>query len=34
MLKEVTVQKFQGDLRGDLVQPGDANYDEARKVWT
>ncbi len=33
MLKEMTIQEFQDDLRGVLVQPSDANYDDARQVW-
>ncbi len=27
------VAQFKGQLRGELVQPGDAHYDEARKVY-
>jgi hypothetical protein len=33
MLNEVTVQTFRAQLRGTLVQPGDADYDQARKVY-
>lgn len=33
MLNEVTVQAFRAQLRGTLVQPGDGQYDEARKVY-
>jgi FAD/FMN-containing dehydrogenase len=28
-----TVQKFQESLRGELIQPGDAAYDDARRVY-
>ena len=27
------LEKFKTDLRGELVRPGDASYDDARKVW-
>ena len=30
---EVAVQQLQGQVRGDLVVPGDARFDEARKVY-
>ena len=33
VLDEATVQGFQTSLRGPLLRPGDAGYDEARKVW-
>ncbi len=33
MLDEATVEQFAGALRGQLVQPGDEGYDEARKVY-
>jgi len=33
VLDEATVQGFQTSLRGALLRPGDADYDEARKVW-
>lgn len=33
MPSEATVQNFRAQLRGTLVQPGDAQYDEARKVY-
>lgn len=32
-LDETTIQDFQASLRGQAVLPGDADYDEARKVW-
>jgi FAD/FMN-containing dehydrogenase len=32
-LGEATVREFREELRGDLVLPGDAAYDEARSVW-
>src|SRR5207244_12933637 len=28
-----TVQTFQASLRGELIRPGDAAYDDARKVY-
>src|SRR5438128_1007390 len=28
-----TIQQFQGSLRGELIGPGDASYDDARKVY-
>ena len=33
VLDEATVQDFTTSLRGPLLRPGDAGYDEARKVW-
>lgn len=30
---EATIASFKGQLRGELIQPGDAAYDEARKVY-
>ena len=32
-LDEATIQDFQASLRGQVVLPGDADYDDARKVW-
>lgn len=32
-LDEATVQEFEASLRGELVQPGDEGYEEARKVY-
>src|SRR5919204_2361782 len=32
-LGEATVREFREELRGELVLPGDAAYDEARGVW-
>ncbi len=32
ILKEDTVQEFKATLRGELIQPDDAGYNEARKV--
>ena len=33
MPSEATLQTYRAQLRGTLVQPGDADYDEARKVY-
>src|SRR5690349_16134417 len=33
MLKEDSITQLKGSLRGRLIQPGDAHYDEARKVY-
>src|SRR5215467_792367 len=33
MLNEDSITQFKGSLRGKLIQPGDADYDEARKVY-
>jgi FAD/FMN-containing dehydrogenase len=33
ILEEITVQNFADSLRGRLVQPGEGDYDEARRVW-
>jgi hypothetical protein len=33
VLEEATVEKFQASLRGPLLRPGDAGYDDARKIW-
>src|SRR3954470_8311420 len=32
-LEEAAVQDLQARLRGDLVRPGDAEFDTARRVW-
>ncbi len=32
-LDEAAVQKFKASLRGELIRPEDAGYDDARKVW-
>src|ERR1700730_14045338 len=32
-LDEATIQDFQAGLRGQVILPGDADYDDARKVW-
>jgi FAD/FMN-containing dehydrogenase len=32
-IKEAAVEKFRGGLRGQLLAPGAAVYDDARKVW-
>ena len=33
MLNENTVADFKANLRGRLIEPGDKDYDEARKVY-
>ncbi|UCE82190.1 MAG: FAD-binding oxidoreductase [Deltaproteobacteria bacterium] len=33
MLDQTTVEKFKASLGGELIQPNDDGYDEARKVW-
>lgn len=33
LLDEAAVEELKGKLRGDLIQPGDAGYDQARMVW-
>jgi FAD/FMN-containing dehydrogenase len=33
MLTQDTIAKLKVDLRGELIQPGDAGYDAARSVW-
>src|SRR6185437_2771585 len=33
MLNEGSIAQLKGSLRGRLIQPGDADYDEARKVY-
>ena len=33
MNDEATVEQFKASLRGELIQPGDPDYDEARKVY-
>ena len=32
-LDEATIEEFSSGLRGPLIQPGDDDYEEARKVW-
>ena len=32
-LPEAAVEEFKSSLRGELILPGDENYDEARQVW-
>ena len=32
-LTEAAIEEFKKNLRGELIQPGDANYGEARQVW-
>ena len=33
MLNEDSITELKQSLRGRLIQPGDADYDEARKVY-
>jgi FAD/FMN-containing dehydrogenase len=33
VIDEAAVEQFKGTLRGELLQPGDPGYDEARKVY-
>ena len=33
MLDETTIEKFKASLGGELIQPDDEGYDDARKVW-
>ena len=33
ILEDAAIQKLRASLHGPLLCPGDANYDEARKVW-
>ncbi|MFA4934966.1 MAG: FAD-dependent oxidoreductase, partial [Candidatus Methanoperedens sp.] len=32
-LEEAAVQEFKASLRGELIRPGDAGYDDARKIY-
>jgi FAD/FMN-containing dehydrogenase len=33
MVDEAMIDQFEAGLRGELIQPGDSDYDEARKVY-
>lgn len=33
ILEEAKIEEFSASLRGDLVMPDDAGYDEARQIW-
>jgi FAD binding domain-containing protein len=33
MLNDTNIRKFRESLRGELIQPSDERYNEARKVW-
>ena len=33
MISEKAVEEFGDSLRGEIIKPGDANYDEVRKIW-
>ena len=33
VLKDSTIQALKAHLRGTLLRPGEAGYDDARKVW-
>ncbi|MGH3119360.1 MAG: FAD-linked oxidase, partial [Gaiellales bacterium] len=32
-LKPAAIDDLRGDFIGELIQPGDAAYDESRKIW-
>src|SRR4051812_37202729 len=33
VMNQEAVSQFKGQLRGELIEPGDASYEEARKVY-
>ena len=33
MLEEATIAEFKATLRGELLGPDDAGYEETRKLW-
>jgi hypothetical protein len=33
MLSETTIAALKSELRGEVIEPGDAGYDAARKVY-
>jgi FAD/FMN-containing dehydrogenase len=33
MLNDTNIKKFRASLRGELIQPSDERYNEARKLW-
>lgn len=33
ILDEATIQEFKASLRGELIRPGDEDYEAARKIW-
>ena len=33
MKKNVDINSLKSEFRGQIIQPGDSNYDEARKIW-
>ena len=33
MLSEKVIKEFGESLRGEIIKPGDSNYDESRKIW-
>ena len=33
VLKDAAIQGFKAQLRGTLLRPSDAGYDDARKIW-
>jgi len=33
MISEKAVEEFGDSLRGEIIKPGDENYDEVRKIW-
>ena len=33
MLNESALKLFGESIRGEVIKPGDSNYDESRKIW-
>src|SRR5690348_8428600 len=33
VLNQAVVEELRGNLRGELIHPGDNRYDEARSIW-
>src|SRR3712207_3098072 len=33
VLDDAVVERFEAELRGELIRPGDEGYEEARKLW-
>ncbi|HLI25684.1 MAG TPA: FAD-dependent oxidoreductase, partial [Chloroflexota bacterium] len=32
-LSDATIEAFRGNFRGELIRPGDASYDQARRIF-